>query len=191
MPLSPFLAGLTLFCGLLFAIFCIMLAAIYRRFSNRYVQPPIPRLMANGCGLALMASHLNCRRSDSNLKVAKHTQLTIPADCQLDPLHPGGQTDGPGNHQPHHSLLPLNCDGRSAVDCSALGDVGVGGGGVGLDGGMKGSSPIGLMAMPGDTLRSNARTRHSPMADQADIDDTDPDVIPNQYGEYFLGRPWK
>jgi len=36
MPLSPFLAGLTLFCGLLFAIFCIMLAAIYRRFSNRY-----------------------------------------------------------------------------------------------------------------------------------------------------------
>ncbi|XP_002031322.2 hemicentin-1 isoform X1 [Drosophila sechellia] len=155
MPLSPFLAGLTLFCGLLFAIFCIMLAAIYRRFSNR--------------------------RSDSNLKVAKHTQLTIPADCQLDPLHPGVQTDGSGNHQPHHSLLPLNCDGRNAVDCGALGDVGGGGVGVGLDGGMKGSSPIGLVAMPGDTLRSNARNRHSPMADQADIDDTDPDVIPNQY----------
>ncbi|XP_017046472.1 hemicentin-1 isoform X1 [Drosophila ficusphila] len=157
MPLSPFLAGLTLMCGLLFAIFCIMLAAIYRRFSNR--------------------------RSDSNLKVAKHTQLTIPADCQLDPLHPGVQPDGSGNHQPHHSLLPLNCDGRSAVDCPALGDVGGvgGGGGVGLEGGLKGSSPIGLVAMSGDTLRSTARTRHSPMADQADIDDTDPDVIPNQY----------
>nr|XP_017021487.1 protein turtle homolog A isoform X1 [Drosophila kikkawai]XP_017021488.1 protein turtle homolog A isoform X1 [Drosophila kikkawai] len=160
MPLSPFLAGLTLFCGLLFAIFCIMMAAIYRRFSNR--------------------------RSDSNLKVAKHTQLTIPADCQLDPLHPGVQTDGSGNnHQPHHSLLPINCDGV------ALGDVGAGGNGVGgsagglgmgLDGGMKGNSPMGgLGALPGDTLRSTARTRHSPMADQAEIDDTDPDVIPNQY----------
>ncbi|EDW24155.1 GL23537 [Drosophila persimilis] len=96
MPLSPFLAGLTLFCGLLFAIFCIMLAAIYRRFSNR--------------------------RTDNNLKVAKHTQLSIPADCQLDPLHPGAHGGQPeqGNHQPHHSLLPLNCDNRNAVDCANL-----------------------------------------------------------------------
>lgn len=181
MPLSPFLAGLTLFCGLLLAIFCIMVAAFYRRLSNRY------GLMANGCGFVLMASHLNCRRSDSNLKVAKHTQLTIPADCQLDPLHPGTQTDGSGNHQPHHSLLPINCDARSAVDCSTLGDMGMGGagagGGGGLDGGLKGSS-IGLVPMSGDTLRSTARTRHSPLADgQAEIDDTDPDVIPNQYGK--------
>ncbi|XP_026850663.1 hemicentin-1 [Drosophila persimilis] len=153
MPLSPFLAGLTLFCGLLFAIFCIMLAAIYRRFSNR--------------------------RTDNNLKVAKHTQLSIPADCQLDPLHPGAHGGQPeqGNHQPHHSLLPLNCDNRNAVDCANLGEVSVG---VGMDG-VKGSSPIGLVALGSETLRSTARTRHSPLADQVDIDDTDPDVIPNQY----------
>ncbi|XP_022221884.2 protein turtle homolog A [Drosophila obscura] len=152
MPLSPFLAGLTLFCGLLFAIFCIMLAAIYRRFSNR--------------------------RTDNNLKVAKHTQLSIPADCQLDPLHPGvhsGQPEQGSNHQPHHSLLPLNCDNRNAVDCANLGEVS-----VGMDG-VKGSSPIGLVALGSETLRSTARTRHSPLTDQLDIDDTDPDVIPNQY----------
>ncbi|BFF90775.1 hemicentin-1 [Drosophila madeirensis] len=155
MPLSPFLAGLTLFCGLLFAIFCIMLAAIYRRFSNR--------------------------RTDNNLKVAKHTQLSIPADCQLDPLHPGAPEQG--NHQPHHSLLPLNCDNRNAVDCANLGEVSVGVGvgiGVGMDG-VKGSSPMGLASLGSETLRSTARTRHSPLADSLDIDDTDPDVIPNQY----------
>ncbi|XP_034137739.1 protein turtle homolog A isoform X3 [Drosophila guanche] len=153
MPLSPFLAGLTLFCGLLFAIFCIMLAAIYRRFSNR--------------------------RTDNNLKVAKHTQLSIPADCQLDPLHPGAHGGQPeqGNHQPHHSLLPLNCDNRNAVDCANLGEVSVG---VGMDG-VKGSSPMGLVSLGSETLRSTARTRHSPLADSLDIDDTDPDVIPNQY----------
>lgn len=37
-PLSPLLAGLTLFCALLFAISCIILAAIYRRFSSRCVS---------------------------------------------------------------------------------------------------------------------------------------------------------
>lgn len=123
--------------------------------------------------------------------MAKHTQLTIPADCQLDPLHPGVQTDGSGNHQPHHSLLPINCDGAALGDVGGGGGGGLGGGsagglGMGLDGGMKSNSSMGLVAMPGDTLRSTTRTRHSPMADQAEIDDTDPDVIPNQYGEYFV-----
>lgn len=38
--------------------------------------------------------------------------------------------------------------------------------------------------MGGDTLRSTARTRTNAqvLSDQAEIDDTDPDVIPNQYG---------
>ncbi|XP_030370530.1 protein turtle homolog A [Scaptodrosophila lebanonensis] len=147
MPLSPFLAGLTLFCGLLFAISCIILAAIYRRFSNR--------------------------RNDNNLKAVKHTQLSIPADCQLDPLHPSSHHDQ-NNHQPHHSLLPINCDNRNAVDCGNLGEAGI-------DGGTR-TSPIGL-AVSSDTLRSTARSRHSPqlLGDQAEVDDTDPDVIPNQY----------
>ncbi|XP_051862318.1 hemicentin-1 isoform X2 [Drosophila albomicans] len=161
MPLSPFLAGLTLFCGLLFAISCIILAAIYRRFSNR--------------------------RNDNNLKAVKHTQLAIPADCQLDPLRPNqhangqGQGLGRGQEQAHHSLLPINCDNRNAVDCGNLGI-----GESGIDGGTR-TSPSGhglQMAMASDTLRSTARTRPSPQlmgGDQADIDDTDPDVIPNQY----------
>ncbi|XP_068153832.1 protein turtle homolog B isoform X1 [Drosophila tropicalis] len=162
MPLSPFLAGLTLFCGLLFAITCIIAAAFYRRFSNR--------------------------RNDNNLKAAKHTQLSVATDCQLDPLHPNAHANGQheqqggSHHQPHHSLLPINCDNRSGADCPTLG---VGEVSVAIDGGVKGTSPLGsgLLAMNSDTLRSAARTRHSPigLADQADIDDTDPDVIPNQY----------
>ncbi|EDV92962.1 hemicentin-1 [Drosophila grimshawi] len=173
-PLSPFLAVLTLVCGLLFAFSCIILAAIYRRFSNR--------------------------RNDNNLKAVKHTQLAIPADCQLDPLHPNsthtsngqGQCPGQGqghgqghhelanNHQSHHSLLPINCDNRNAVECAAnLSEVSI-------DGGTR-TSPSGghhhHHGLPSDTLRSTTRTRPNPhlLSDPADIDDTDPDVIPNQY----------
>ncbi|EDW59180.1 protein turtle homolog B isoform X1 [Drosophila virilis] len=162
-PLSPFLAGLTLICGLLFAISCIILAAIYRRFSNR--------------------------RNDDNLKAVKHTQLAIPTDCQLDPLHPNPHTNGHGqaqgqaqhdqsNHQSHHSLLPINCDNRNAVERGTLSEVSI-------DSGTR-TSPSGqglAIAMGGDTLRSTARTRTNAqvLSDQAEIDDTDPDVIPNQY----------
>ncbi|TDG44787.1 hypothetical protein AWZ03_008761 [Drosophila navojoa] len=174
-PLSPFLAGLTLVCGLLFAISCIILAAIYRRFSNR--------------------------RNDNNLKAVKHTQLAIPADCQLDPLHPGPHTNGQGqcqgqgqgqgqsqsqsqsqgqghmqneqsNHQAHHSLLPINCDNRSAAERGALSEVNV-------DSGTR-TSPSGhghSLTMATGRTRANSQL----LGDQADIDDTDPDVIPNQY----------
>ncbi|ALC47181.1 CG14372 [Drosophila busckii] len=161
MPLSPFLAGLTLFCGLLFAISCIILAAIYRRYSNRH--------------------------NDNNLKAVKHTQLAIPpADCQLDPLQPNGQP-GIGQQEQHHSsqhqpqqqqqqshLLPINCDNRNAVDCGNLSEVNV-------EGGTRHQ-----LSMGNDTLRSTARSRANASAqllggDPADIDDTDPDVIPNQY----------
>lgn len=135
-----------------------------------------------------MRRHLNCSRNDNNLKAVKHTQLAIPADCQLDPLHPGQHANGQGHgggqghlEQSHHSLLPINCDNRNAVDCGNLGEVAIG------DGGTR-TSPSGhglAMSMGSDTLRSTARTRPSPqmLGDQTDIDDTDPDVIPNQYGK--------
>ncbi|XP_037920773.1 neural cell adhesion molecule 2 [Hermetia illucens] len=62
-PLSPFLAGLTLFAAVLFAAACIILAALYRRYSNK--------------------------NAELNLKSTKHTQLPImPSDCQLDPQNP-------------------------------------------------------------------------------------------------------
>lgn len=136
----------------------------------------------------LMRSYLNCSRNDNNLKAVKHTQLAIPADCQLDPLHPGQHANGQGHgggqghlEQSHHSLLPINCDNRNAVDCGNLGDMAIG------DGGTR-TSPSGhglAMSMGSDTLRSTARTRPSPqmLGDQTDVDDTDPDVIPNQYGK--------
>ncbi|XP_037943806.1 uncharacterized protein LOC119676630 [Teleopsis dalmanni] len=137
-PLSPFLAGLTLFCALLFAISCIILAAVYRRFSNR--------------------------RNDTNIKPTKHTKLSIPADCQLDPLQPNHHHEQ-SNHQSHHSLLQSNGSGGGTSPAGANGSLVVG--------------------MDSATLRSNAQNHHrqSPqiMGDPPEVDDTDPDVIPNQY----------
>ncbi|XP_059218183.1 protein turtle homolog A [Stomoxys calcitrans] len=169
-PLSPFLAGLTLFCALLFAISCIILAAIYRRFSNR--------------------------QNDNNLKPTKHTQLSIPSDCQLDPLQPNHHHNHyeQNNHQAHHSLLQSNGDGKlQAVISAGVGNGG--GGGIGVGGGA--SSPSGLSLggsgiiggiMDSSTLRSTGQNHHhhhrqSPqiMGDPPEGDDTDPDVIPNQY----------
>ncbi|KAI8129944.1 hypothetical protein FF38_11844 [Lucilia cuprina] len=148
-PLSPFLAGLTLFCALLFAISCIILAAIYRRFSNR--------------------------TNDNNLKPTKHTQLSIPADCQLDPLQPNHHHNHyeQNNHQAHHSLLQSNGDGKLQMS-------GGGGGGASPTGGS-----VGIGVMDTSTLRSTTQSHHrqSPqiMGDPPEGDDTDPDVIPNQY----------
>uniref|UniRef100_A0A0K8U830 Hemicentin-1 n=1 Tax=Bactrocera latifrons TaxID=174628 RepID=A0A0K8U830_BACLA len=159
-PLSPFLAGLTLFCALLFAISCIALAAIYRRFSNR--------------------------QNDGNLKPTKHTQLSIPPDCQLDPLQPNNHhhqhlqhNHEQSNHQAHHSLLQPN-----------VSDGANGGGGTspsvgGVMGGAGGGVMGGLIGIDSSTLRSTATSHHrqSPlvMGDALEGDDTDPDVIPNQY----------
>ncbi|KAL9897612.1 sidestep IV transmembrane protein isoform 2-T23 [Glossina fuscipes fuscipes] len=137
-PLSPFLAGLTLFCALLFAVSCIILAAIYRRFSNRQTD---------------------------NLKPTKHTQLSIPADCQLDPLQPNRHHNHyeQSNHQAHHSLLQPNVDNKI----------------------QNASSPTSAVVPDTSTLRSttHSHNRLSPqmMAEPAENDDTDPDVIPNQY----------
>ncbi|XP_039959757.1 uncharacterized protein LOC120774297 [Bactrocera tryoni] len=159
-PLSPFLAGLTLFCALLFAISCIALAAIYRRFSNR--------------------------QNDGNLKPTKHTQLSIPPDCQLDPLQPNNHhhqhlqhNHEQSNHQAHHSLLQPNvsegANGGGGTSPSVGGVMGGGGGGV----------MGGLIGIDSSTLRSTATSHHrqSPlvMGDALEGDDTDPDVIPNQY----------
>ncbi|XP_067617196.1 uncharacterized protein side-IV isoform X2 [Eurosta solidaginis] len=161
-PLSPFLAGLTLFCALLFAISCIALAAIYRRLSNR--------------------------QNDGNLKPTKHTQISISSDCQLDPLQPNNRhhqhlqhNHEQNSHQPHHSLLqPNGNDGANG------GTMSCGGGGAttpSLGGGI--GSGGGLIGMDTSTLRSTANSHHrqSPlvMGDALEGDDTDPDVIPNQY----------
>uniref|UniRef100_A0A0A1WVT0 Hemicentin-1 n=1 Tax=Zeugodacus cucurbitae TaxID=28588 RepID=A0A0A1WVT0_ZEUCU len=160
-PLSPFLAGLTLFCALLFAISCIALAAIYRRFSNR--------------------------QNDGNLKPTKHTQLSIPPDCQLDPLQPNNHhhqhlqhNHEQSNHQAHHSLLQPNVGEGANGGGGTSPSVGVvigGGGGGGVMGG--------LIGIDSSTLRSTATSHHrqSPlvMGDALEGDDTDPDVIPNQY----------
>ncbi|XP_054746887.1 uncharacterized protein LOC129252242 [Anastrepha obliqua] len=157
-PLSPFLAGLTLFCALLFAISCIALAAIYKRFSSR--------------------------QNDGNLKPTKHTQLSIPSDCQLDPLQPNNHhhqhlqhNHEQNNHQSHHSLLQTNgSDGVNAGGGGTSPSVGggIGSGGVG-----------GLIGIDTSTLRSTVAGHHrqSPlvMGDALEGDDTDPDVIPNQY----------
>uniref|UniRef100_A0A1I8NIL5 Ig-like domain-containing protein n=1 Tax=Musca domestica TaxID=7370 RepID=A0A1I8NIL5_MUSDO len=174
-PLSPFLAGLTLFCALLFAISCIILAAIYRRFSNR--------------------------QNDNNLKPTKHTQLSIPADCQLDPLQPNHHHNHyeQNNHQAHHSLLQSNGDGKlQAVVGSGGGGGGSIGGGVGGGGGASSPSALSMGGgggggvlggiMDSSALRSTTHHHHhhrqSPqmMGDPPEGDDTDPDVIPNQYG---------
>lgn len=140
-----------------------------------------------------MRPHLNCSRNDNNLKAVKHTQLAIPADCQLDPLHPGQHANGQGHggqghlEQSHHSLLPINCDNRNAVDCGNLGDVAIDGGTATTTTTRTSPSGHGLvMSLGSDTLRSTARTRSSRdqmLGDQTDIDDTDPDVIPNQFGK--------
>ncbi|XP_023158582.1 protein turtle homolog A [Ceratitis capitata] len=160
-PLSPFLAGLTLFCALLFAISCIALAAVYRRFSNR--------------------------QNDGNLKPTKHTQLSIPSDCQLDPLQPNNHhhqhlqhNHEQSNHQPHHSLLQGN--GNEGVNGGGGTSPSVGGG-IGSGGGIGGMG--GLIGLDTSTLRSTANSHHrqSPlvMGEALEGDDTDPDVIPNQY----------
>ncbi|KAG4071003.1 hypothetical protein HA402_001440 [Bradysia odoriphaga] len=104
--ISPILASLTLIAAILFAVVCIVLAALYRRHNNK--------------------------NAEANLKSAKHhTQLPVmPSDCQLDP--------------PMHRRNPSGT-----------------------------STPI----VVGDSHRLSPQF----MADPPDIDDTDPDVIPNQH----------
>ncbi|KAL5283989.1 hypothetical protein ACFFRR_006326 [Megaselia abdita] len=86
----------------------------------------------------------------------KHAHKSVtPSDCQLDPL----QTD-------QHNLEASN---QSISGTSINTPLGLGGMGMGL-----GSSVVGI---------SKDINRHSPKAmdDPMEIDETDPDVIPNQY----------
>lgn len=106
-------------------------------------------------------------RQTDNLKPTKHTQLSIPADCQLDPLQPSRHHNHyeQSNHQAHHSLLQPNVDNKI----------------------QNASSPTSAVVPDTSTLRSttHSHNRLSPqmMAEPAENDDTDPDVIPNQYGK--------
>lgn len=104
--------------------------------------------------------------------------MSIPADCQLDPLQPNHHHNHyeQNNHQAHHSLLQSNGDSK-----------------IQIGGGLVSTSPtggsIGMGVMDTSTLRSNTQSHHrqSPqiMGDPPEGDDTDPDVIPNQYGKFL------
>lgn len=103
--------------------------------------------------------------------------MSIPADCQLDPLQPNHHNHyEQNNHQAHHSLLQSNGDSK-----------------IQIGGGLVSTSPtggsIGMGVMDTSTLRSNTQSHHrqSPqiMGDPPEGDDTDPDVIPNQYGKFL------
>lgn len=96
----------------------------------------------------------------------------------MDPLQPNHHHHyEQSNHQAHHSLLQANGCGGEVKQGNCLG-VGVGGGNC---------SPLstGAGVLDTSTLRSNSH-RLSPqmMCDPPEGDDTDPDVIPNQYGKY-------
>lgn len=131
------------------------------------------------------------------MKPTKHTQLSIAADCQLDPLQPNHHHNHyeQSNHQAHHSLLQSNGDGKlqAVIDGSIGGGVISGRGasspsGISL-GGSGGGGIIGGI-MDSSSLRSATQNHHhhrqSPqmMGDPPEGDDTDPDVIPNQYGKF-------
>lgn len=90
------------------------------------------------------------------------------------------------NHQAHHSLLQPNvsegANGGGGTSPTVGGIIGGGGGG---GGGVMG----GLIGIDSSTLRSTATSHHrqSPLVvgDALEADDTDPDVIPNQYGKCY------
>lgn len=88
------------------------------------------------------------------MKPNKHPNSESPNDCQLDPL----QTDS-------HNLEANN---QNISGTSINTPLGFGG---------MGSSVVGV---------SKDINRHSPkiMDDSVEIDETDPDVIPNQYGKW-------
>lgn len=129
------------------------------------------------------------RHNEANLKSTKHTQLSImPSDCQLDPLQPNHHNHHHHHHhqqnnhqhhsnhnhsQQHHSLLQTTNGGASG-----------GGGGGNTPSGI--GVGIGAIIDTG-TMRSTTQSHHrqSPqiMGDPPEGDDTDPDVIPNQYGK--------
>ncbi|XP_055382348.1 protein turtle homolog A [Condylostylus longicornis] len=166
-PLSPFLAGLTLFAALLFAIACIILAALYRRYSNK--------------------------NSEANLKSTKHTQLPImPSDCQLDPLQPTipnhHHIQNHNHQQQNHHHHTRNSSGTSTTPLGNNGIIGPnsginsgGGGGLVSGGsGILGSSSI-ITGMGGPECHLIHRQSPQILGDPPEGDDTDPDVIPNQY----------
>lgn len=115
------------------------------------------------------------RNAEANLKTAKHkTHLAaMPvADCRLDLHHQHSQ----GQQQ------------RTGGVASPMGGGGGGGSGVGgvMGGAGSSSDAVGGMMMMGGVGTCDSR-RNSPqlyLTDaQADADDPDPDVIPNQYGK--------
>ncbi|XP_055848284.1 hemicentin-2 [Episyrphus balteatus] len=145
-PLSPFLAGLTLFAALLFAIACIILAALYRRYSNK--------------------------NSEANLKSAKHTQLSImPSDCQLDPLQANHHHHHHHHHNQHQQQQQQQQQHNHQHHLSGAGSL---------------TTTTTMANTPLGSTTTNPHDGHhqqSPqmMGDPPEGDDTDPDVIPNQY----------
>lgn len=118
-----------------------------------------------------------CSQNES-LKAAKHTHITLGADCQLDPLQPNHQHNAyeqsrPQTHHGHHHNFNHSSSSSSKVDA-------------------KGQIIAANLNEPccgdGLPLRSSS-PNHSRLSPQHLVDppettdDTDPDVIPNQYGK--------
>lgn len=114
-----------------------------------------------------------CSQSES-LKASKHTHITLGADCQLDPLQPNHQHNPyeqsrPQTHHLHHNFnhSSSKVDAKGQIIAATLNEACCG---DGLP--LRSSSP------------NHSRLSPQHLLDPPEAaDDTDPDVIPNQYGK--------
>lgn len=169
-PISPVLAGLTLAAAILFAIVCIVLATVYRRQANRFVYPPYTNYLSFLTSITFICVNHSLLFSVFPIFALNFNRIAIHAISSIS------RSVEENLKSSKHTQLPA-----MAADCQIEQKQ--------LQARTTTPQISGLATSMGSNctgVSNNNDTRHHQIiSDQEppDGDETDPDVIPNQYGK--------